>query len=74
MKITLTEWAARRYSPPPSAWVLRRWTRDGELHPAPELVGKSYYIDENARRLTAPAADVPRLTLVERLKNEARAL
>lgn len=68
MKITLTEWAARRYDPPPSAWVLRRWARDHELHPKPELVGKTYYIDENARRLTAAADSEPRLSLVERLK------
>lgn len=71
MKITLTEWAARRYSPPPSAWVLRRWARDGELHPVPELVGKAYYIDENARRLTGAAVDAPRLSLVEQLKASA---
>ena len=67
MKIPLTEWAARRYDPPPSPWVLRRWARDGELHPTPELVGKAYYVDENARRLTG-SSEAPRLSLVDRLK------
>lgn len=72
MKITLAEWAARRYDPPPSAWVLRRWARDGELHPAPELVGKTYYIDETAKRLTAPPEAAPRLSLVEQLQASPR--
>lgn len=72
MKITLTEWAKRRYNPPPSPWVLRRWARDGELHPAPELVGKAYYVDENAKRITAQTDSAPRLTLVERLQAAAR--
>ncbi len=71
MKITLTEWAARRYDPPPSAWVLRRWVREHELHPRPELVGKTYYVDENAKRLTAAGDGSARLSLVERLKADA---
>lgn len=67
MKIPLSVWAARNYDPPPSAWVLRRWARDGELHPVPELVGKTYYVDETARRLTGASG---RPTLVERLEQE----
>lgn len=51
MKIPLTEWAARRYDPPPSAWVLRKWVRAGEIYPPPELVGKTYFVHTNARRL-----------------------
>lgn len=51
-KILLAEWASRRYDPPPSAWVLRKWVRAGEIYPPPEMVGKAYYVDENARRLT----------------------
>ena len=42
------------------------------LETAPELVGKTYYIDENARRLSAPPeispSAAPKPTLVERLK------
>lgn len=52
MKILLSEWAAQRYSPPPSDWVLRKWARDGEIHPAPEKVGRDWYVDEKASRIT----------------------
>jgi hypothetical protein len=66
MKIKLIAWAEARYNPPPSLWTLRRWVREGELHPAPEMVGNTYYIDQNARRLTA--ASLPHGSLVDRLK------
>lgn len=52
MKVPLTAWASARYDPPPSAWVLRKWVRNGEIYPPPELVGKTYYVDEKAGRLT----------------------
>lgn len=51
MKIPLTEWAARRYNPPPPLFTLRRWARDGEIQPAPEKVGKAYYVAEQAERV-----------------------
>ena len=61
-KITLEAWAARQYDPPPSPWILRRWARDGEISPMPEKVGKSYYVREDARRMTgAPVSLVDRL-------------
>jgi predicted site-specific integrase-resolvase len=62
MKILLTEWAARHYSPAPSDWTLRRIARDGQIYPPPEKVGREWYVDENAKRLTAA-----RVSLVERL-------
>jgi len=62
MKILLTTWAAKQYDPAPPIYTLRRWAREGEIVPQPELVGKAYYVDENARRLS-----VPEPTLVERL-------
>lgn len=62
MKVRLQNWAASHYMPAPSAWVLRQWVRNGEIYPPPELVGKAYYVDESARRLTST-----RPTLVERL-------
>lgn len=61
--IPLEAWAAARYSPPPSAWTLRRWARDGEIHPMPEKVGRTYYVREDARRITAPVT-----SLVDRLR------
>lgn len=64
MKITLHAWAAKRYDPAPSAWVLRRWVREGEIVPKPEKVGRDYYVDENAERVTPGALP----SLVSRLK------
>jgi predicted site-specific integrase-resolvase len=54
MKILLNDWAARNYSPAPSAWVLRKWVRAGEIQPAPERVGAAYYVDEAATRRVLP--------------------
>lgn len=50
--IPITTWAATRYDPPPSAFVLRKWCRDGEIYPAPERVGREWRVMENAKRLT----------------------
>jgi len=50
-KITLEAWAARRYDPAPSAYLLRKWRKAGELHPAPELVGRDWMIEPDARRV-----------------------
>lgn len=52
MKIPLHQWAARRYDPVPPIFTLRRWARDGELGPTAERVGKLWYVDENAERLS----------------------
>ena len=71
-KITLAAWAKRRYDPPPSLWVLRQWVRRGEIHPMPELVGKSYYVEPTARRILAndpaPQPAAGGLSLVQRLQ------
>jgi hypothetical protein len=50
--IPMTSWAAKHYSPAPSAYVLRQWRERGEIHPAPERVGGMWYVREDARRLT----------------------
>lgn len=52
MKIPVTKWAAARYSPVPPVFTLRRWCRDGELGPTAEKVGKEWYVDEKAERLS----------------------
>jgi Excisionase-like protein len=57
-RIPLPEWAAQHYSPPPSLWVLRQWARQGEIWPAPEKVGRSYYVREDARRQTTERASL----------------
>lgn len=52
MKIPVTEWAKRRYDPTPPIFTLRRWCRDGELGPTAEKVGKVWFVDEKAERLS----------------------
>ena len=64
MKLLLTEWASRKYSPAPSLFTLRRWARDGEIYPPPEKVGKSWMVDETAVRL---AHNAPPLDLLQRI-------
>ena len=65
MKIPITTWARRHYDPAPSPFVLRKWARDGEIHPPPEKAGRTWYVDEHAKRLNTQA---PRTSLVERLR------
>ena len=66
MKIPLTDWASKHYAPAPSLFTLRRWARDGEIWPAPEKVGKSWMVEESARRLSSSMPGT--LTLVDRLR------
>ena len=51
-KILLSAWAALHYDPPPSVWVLRQWVRSCQIFPAPEKVGKAYYVEPDAQRIT----------------------
>jgi predicted site-specific integrase-resolvase len=51
-KIPLADWAELHYAPPPSAWTLRQWVRAGQIVPAPEKVGKAYYVAPDAKRMT----------------------
>lgn len=51
MKIRLAEWGERNYSPAPSRETLKRWARNGELHPEPERVGHKLMVDECAVRI-----------------------
>ena len=65
MKITIIEWAARQYSKPPSAWVLGKWRRNGEIYPPPERVGREWFVEEDAKRLVTGSQ--PRPSLVSRI-------
>lgn len=51
--IPVETWAATRYDPVPSPWVLRKWCRNGEIHPAPERVSREWRVLETAKRVTA---------------------
>ena len=64
MKLLLTEWAAKNYSPPPSLFTLRRWAREGEIWPPPERVGKFWMVEETAVRVAHNAAP---LDLLQRI-------
>lgn len=64
MKIKLEDWAAKHYNPAPSLFVLRKWCREGEIFPTPEKVGRTYYVEHNARRQTVGSA---RVSLVDRM-------
>lgn len=68
MLIPLTEWAARRYAVPPTIDTLRRWVREGQIHPAPERAGRLYQVDEHAVRIAPSSAPAPRPSLVDRLR------
>ncbi len=54
IKITLTDWGARHYSPAPSIRILRAWAASGQIVPAPERVGLRWMVDENAVRVPLP--------------------
>lgn len=47
-KITLEEWAKRRYSEPPNVDTLRRWARELKIFPFPVKHGRTYYVDPSA--------------------------
>lgn len=51
--ITLEAWAASRYGDhAPNRDTLRRWAREGKLHPAPQKNGRTYFLPENAQYVT----------------------
>jgi hypothetical protein len=74
--IPIHAWAARRYDPPPSLWLLRKWARNHEFSPPAERVGKEWYVREDARRVSTPAHDdaaaAAGMSLVERLQHRAQ--
>lgn len=61
MKVTLAQWAAQHYDPAPTTWVLGQWRRAGQIHPAPERVGREWYVEQDAQRMTENTSLVRRL-------------
>lgn len=47
-KLSLIKWANKYYDEPPSVGTLRRWVRNGNIYPAPELEGREYKVDPDA--------------------------
>lgn len=66
-RITLMAWAAAAFDPAPSLWTLRKMVREGRIDPLPLKVGKSYYVQEDAR----PVDPSRRPSLVEKLRKAA---
>jgi hypothetical protein len=62
--VLLLAWGRAHFDPPPSLYTLRSMVRTGKIEPAPVKVGKSYYVDLDARVVDPNR----RLTLVERLQ------
>ncbi|QBR00479.1 excisionase [Paraburkholderia pallida] len=48
MKIRLDEWLKREFDPPPAIRTARQWIKNRKIFPAPEKVGRSYYVDDKA--------------------------
>jgi len=65
-KITLTAWAEQEFDPPPAERTLRLWVREGRIHPPPIKVGRSYYVDPEAKH-EAEVKVAPRL--IHRLRS-----
>lgn len=47
--ISLEKWAQRVLDPVPSIYTLRRMAKDCRIVPAPQKVGRSYYVEESAQ-------------------------
>jgi hypothetical protein len=48
--VSLTIWADR-FTPKPHINTLRAWAKDGQIVPCPLMMGKTYYVPENARHI-----------------------
>lgn len=46
--VSLTTWAGMYYDNPPTPGTLRRWARDGNIYPPPELQGREYQVEPDA--------------------------
>lgn len=59
--VSLEQWATATYGESaPCIDTLRRWCREGRIHPQPEKHGKCYYLDPEARYIDASNSDLLR--------------
>ncbi|MEH6812205.1 MAG: excisionase, partial [Motiliproteus sp.] len=47
--LSLHEWDKRLFEKPHSLSTLRKWAREGYIHPEPELIGSRYEVLPSAR-------------------------
>lgn len=48
MKIRLSDWLEREFSPAPAMRTASRWVKEGKIYPPPIKVGNAYYVEQNA--------------------------
>ncbi|MDE1139540.1 MAG: excisionase [Paraburkholderia tropica] len=48
MKIRLEDWLRREFDPPPAVVTAYRWIKEKKIFPAPQKVGRAYYVDTKA--------------------------
>lgn len=65
--ILLEDWANAKFNPVPSKHTLWGLARTGRIEPAPQLVGRNYYVNPDAK-----LREEPERTLVGRLKKRHR--
>ena len=82
MKIKLKDWAARNFYPAPCRNTIGAWVREGRIAPSPVFIGRSYWVEDNAKYI-ADCMEAPKrpdlrrenrkLRLVDRVQLEAEA-
>jgi hypothetical protein len=60
-KITLPEWAAKNWSPPPTARTLATWASNGYIKPMPEKIGRTYYVQPDAKYIDQKALQLDKI-------------
>ena len=69
--ILLDTWGAQRFPDgTPHVQTLRKWAREGKIHPAPKKCGRAYYVTPDAEYLNDEQL-VERLTRVAQAKKHS---
>lgn len=55
--LKLTEWDAATFQTPHSVRTLRTWAKCGCIQPAPQKIGRDYYVRADARYVAARNVD-----------------
>lgn len=56
-KLSLSEWASRRFNPPPAERTLRLWVAQKRILPAPVKIGRAYYVEPGAKHIAEAMAE-----------------
>lgn len=66
MKIPLSDWVARNFSPPPNRKTVSKWRKEGRICPVPIFIGRGYFVEETARFICEEKSAPPRPDLALR--------